>query len=350
MFPESFVEIWLERLTRPGDYILDPFCGRGTTPFQALLMGRKAVGVDVNPVAYCVTRAKTNAPSIGLIRRRLTVLKRQFQPDLWERQRNDLPTFFRWAYRPQTLRQLLYLRSRLRWMMSDVDCFIAGLTLGSLHGEKSVSASYLSNQMPRTISTKPAYSVKFWKERRLRPPDRDAFQILRQRLDYRFGSTPPNGRAIVLQMDMRELPRSKHLLPRISCVITSPPYLDVTSFEEDQWLRLWFLGGPPHPTYRRISKDDRYENPGAYWSMITDMWRTLGLILANNADVVIRLGSKGGTPRHLVDALIASSAVCKRRVRLVDHEMSAITNRQTDAFRPGSTGCMLEVDCHFRMI
>ena len=24
-----------------------------------------------------------------------------------------------------------------------------------------------------------------------------------------------------------------------------PPYLDVTHFEEDQWLRLWFLGGPP---------------------------------------------------------------------------------------------------------
>lgn len=35
----------------------------------------------------------------------------------------------------------------------------------------------------------------------------------------------------------------------VRCVITSPPYLDVTNFEEDQWLRLWFQGGPPKPTW-----------------------------------------------------------------------------------------------------
>ena len=350
MFPETFVETWAERLTRPGDYVLDPFCGRGTTPFQALLMHRKAVASDINPVAYCVTRAKTNAPPIATVRRRLTGLQRGFRPNAWEDHRKQLPTFFRWAYNPATLRQVVYLRSRLRWRDSDVDCFIAALTLGSLHGESSISPSYLSNQMPRTISTKPAYSIRFWMERGLRAPVRDAFAVLRQRLDYRYESEPPNGRAIVWQMDMRELPRARRMLPRrIACVITSPPYLDVTSFEEDQWLRLWFLGGPPHPTYRKISKDDRHENPDAYWRMIADMWRTLGLILAPKADVVVRLGGKGSAPERLIEALTASSAVSRRRVRLVSHETSEIRNRQTDAFRPGSKGCILEVDCHFRV-
>jgi len=350
MFPEAFVETWVERLTKRGEYVLDPFCGRGTTPFQALLMGRRAVASDINPVAYCVTRAKTNAPSIGTVRRRLTVLEQEFKSPAWEEQRKSLPRFFRWAYSPATLRQLVYLRSRLRWRDSDVDCFIAALTLGSLHGESSISPSYLSNQMPRTISTKPAYSIKFWKERGLRPPDRDTFELLRGQLDYRFASDPPPGRALVWQMDMRELPRAKRLLPRrIACAITSPPYLDVTSFEEDQWLRLWFLGGPPHPTYRKISKDDRHENPDSYWRMVADMWRSLGQILAPRSDVVVRLGGKGATPDHLVSALTASSAVSKRCVRLVTHETSTIKNRQTDAFRPGSKGCILEVDCHFRM-
>src|SRR5258705_2335387 len=46
------------------------------------------------------------------------------------------------------------------------------------------------------------------------------------------------------------------------CVITSPPYLDVTNFEEDQWLRLWFLGGPPYPTRHRLASDDRHMQEG----------------------------------------------------------------------------------------
>ena len=133
-------------------------------------------------------------------------------------------------------------------------------------------------------------------------------------------------------------------------MITSPPYLDVTSFEEDQWLRLWFLGGPPHPTYNKISKDDRHGSPTAYWRMITDMWRTLGLVLAPKADIVVRLGGKGFTPEHLVEALTASGAVSKRPVRLISHETTTIKNRQTDAFRPGSKGCKFEVDCYLRMI
>jgi hypothetical protein len=350
MFPETFVETWVERLTRPGEYVLDPFCGRGTSPFQALLMGRRAVASDVNPVAYCVTRAKTNAPPVASVRRRLTTLEREFKPSSWEGNRKQLPPFFRSAYSPMTLRQVIYLRSQLRWRDSDVDCFIAALTLGSLHGESSISPSYLSNQMPRTISTKPAYSIKFWKERGLRPPVREAFDLLRRQLEYRYESEPPSRRAMVWQMDMRELPRARSMLPqRIACVITSPPYLDVTSFEEDQWLRLWFLGGPPHPTYRKVSIDDRHENPAAYWRMVADMWRTLGLVLAPKSNVVVRLGGKGQAPDRLIGALTASSVVGRRRVRLVSHEISEIKNRQTDAFRPGSKGCLLEVDCHFRM-
>ncbi len=69
------------------------------------------------------------------------------------------------------------LREELDWKKSRVDNMIAALVLGSLHGE-SASKRYLSNQMPRTISTKPRYSVKFWKDRDLVAPERDAFEVL----------------------------------------------------------------------------------------------------------------------------------------------------------------------------
>src|SRR5260370_33378460 len=58
MFPESFASTWIERLTKPGEVVLDPFSGRGTTAFQALLMRRRAIACDVNDVASWPRRAK----------------------------------------------------------------------------------------------------------------------------------------------------------------------------------------------------------------------------------------------------------------------------------------------------
>jgi hypothetical protein len=350
MFPESFAEDWISRLTRRGDVVLDPFCGRGTAPFQALLMERKSVGCDVNPVAYCITRAKTNAPSIASVRRRLTILDHQFRPVDWVSSVEAMPEFFRLAFSRGTLGQLLYLRSQLRWHRSDTDCMIAALVLGSLHGESHRSPWYLSNQMPRTISTKPAYSVRFWKERGLLPPERDAFEVIRGRLAYRYESDPaPRGQVLVSQLDMRDLPRLVGLPEKIKCVITSPPYLDVTNFEEDQWLRLWFLGNSPHPTYQRISQDDRHERPERYWGFIGDMWRSLGLVLARNANIVIRIGACGVAPERVVEMLSACTAFAKRKVTLVSHSVSELRRRQTDSFRPGSKGCRFEADCHYCM-
>ena len=121
MFPESFVEKWVARLTRPGDAVLDPFCGRGTAPFQSLLMGRQAIGNDINPVAYCVAKAKTNAPSLSQAKRRLTILEREYVPREWDTERRRLPEFFSYAYSRETLRQIVYLRSRLCWRDSDTD-------------------------------------------------------------------------------------------------------------------------------------------------------------------------------------------------------------------------------------
>ena len=35
----------------PGDLVLDPFCGSGVAPIEAAILGRRAVGVDLNPFA-----------------------------------------------------------------------------------------------------------------------------------------------------------------------------------------------------------------------------------------------------------------------------------------------------------
>jgi hypothetical protein len=346
MFPESFAQEWIENLSKPGDLVLDPFSGRGTAPFQALLSGRRAIGSDVNPVAFCLTQAKTNAPAAATLKRRITLLERQFVFSEWTGAAGALSEFFQVAYAPGTLRQLLYLRQNLRWRSSRVDCMLAALTLGSLHGESERSPSYVSNQMPRTISTKPDYSVRFWRKHGHVAPERELFGFLRSRVDFRYESDPPSVRGKAYECDFRNLAeRLGQSRPKL--VVTSPPYLDTTNFEEDQWLRLWFLGRPPKPTYRELSKDDRHERPESYWRLVGDVWRMLGRVMAKRSHVVIRMGGKKLTPDGIVAGLTANSCFSGRKVELVHSEVSVLRKRQTHAFRPNAPGGGYEVDCCF---
>lgn len=45
-------------LTRPGELVVDPYCGSGTTLLEAALLHRRAVGVDLNPLAVLIARVK----------------------------------------------------------------------------------------------------------------------------------------------------------------------------------------------------------------------------------------------------------------------------------------------------
>jgi hypothetical protein len=355
MFPEAFVAHWVDKLTKPNDLVADPFSGRGTAPFQSILMGRAALATDINPVAYVLSRAKTNAPSKTSVAERVRELDTQFHEskqspehyaDAHERFGSSTE-FFELAFAPKTLRQLEYLRSTLRPLDDDTDCMVAGLVLGALHGECS-SQRYLSNQMPRTISTKPAYSVRFWAQHGFTAPDRDVFRVLREAIDFRYATGRPRRKAAVHLGDMRELPR-KTRPGRAKLIITSPPYLDTTSFEEDQWLRLWFLGGLSQPTKGLVSRDDRLVTRDAYWRLIADLWRTAGFLLEPAGHIVIRIAGKGLGSKELCDGLEGTSTLSGRRVRLRNMEVSPIERRQTDAFRPGSTGRRTEVDCHFQV-
>lgn len=57
-FPYALPEWFIKLFTRPGDMVLDPFMGSGTAVFAALNMGRKAIGIDINPEYYNLVLGK----------------------------------------------------------------------------------------------------------------------------------------------------------------------------------------------------------------------------------------------------------------------------------------------------
>lgn len=58
-FSPQFVATAIESLSKPGDMVLDPYMGGGTTIVEAMVRNRRVVGCDLNSLAVFVTKAKT---------------------------------------------------------------------------------------------------------------------------------------------------------------------------------------------------------------------------------------------------------------------------------------------------
>jgi hypothetical protein len=54
-----FVRAAIEAFSKPGDLVLDPFMGGGTTLVEAMALGRDAVGIDISELAAFVSEVKT---------------------------------------------------------------------------------------------------------------------------------------------------------------------------------------------------------------------------------------------------------------------------------------------------
>jgi len=352
MFPPEFARSILLRTTEPGDLVLDPFSGRGTTVLEALINNRNGIACDINPVAAIISEAKARPPKLDWILNRIGVLESNYKAarrTLLEPEAESLPEFFRYAFHPETLLQILFLRKALSWARSNTDVFIRALCLGHLHGECNRSPNYFSNQMAHTIAMKPRYAIRYWKTHDLLAPERNVFDILSKKASYRLDAKIADRQGVVKRIDVRKAGCAfQKYSAQVAAVITSPPYLDVTNFEEDQWLRLWFVGGQPRPTYGLISKDDRHDNSARYFEFLTQAWTGIAPLIRRKAIITCRIAAKKITPKELAIRLIQSfSAVWPKGGLIGPPTQTALNNRQTDTFLPGTTGCISEYDFSF---
>ena len=345
MFPPHFVQRYVLAFTNPGEVVFDPFSGRGTTVFESLLLGRRAFGLDINPVAACVSAAKANPPHPRSVLRRIDRLRALFGV----RESVDVPKsdFFDACFSPDTLRQICFLRAELQWTVSKVDRFIAAVALGCLHGESHKSQNCFSNRMPRTISTKPDYSVRWWKANGCVAPQRDVFEILKRQIAFRFSKGVPELTGEVRLGDVRSASSMfRRIRGKVKLVVTSPPYLDTTDYGEDQWLRLWFLGGGERPK-GRVFADARHESPQTYWAFLKAAWSGMSDLLAPGCTIVIRIGGTSFKSEELENGVIESLRAglgCDGLDTIQPLDVSEIRNRQTNVFRPGTKGRRLEYD------
>lgn len=80
--PHEAVQGYIDHYTCPGELILDPFCGSGSTALAALLLGRKAVAMDASPAAAFITRFYLDQCDPDDLKERFTKLCRSVAPEM----------------------------------------------------------------------------------------------------------------------------------------------------------------------------------------------------------------------------------------------------------------------------
>jgi len=247
MFPAKVAHHFIQRFSNPGDVVLDPFSGRGTTVLQARVEGRKAVCNDLNPLAYVLSRAKVDPPSWDEINALLDGLERAYIRG--KHPAPDVSPDIQMLYHQNTLKQLCFVRERLlskaitSWSRDEL--MLAGALAGIMHGSwrRDDSSQYLSISMPNTFSMSPTYVEKFIRENSLRTIDQDVFGRLRDKIARLYLDDVSGAPGKAHYADAATLLGGSKIKPgSIDLIVTSPPYLQVVNYGTANWIRLWLLG------------------------------------------------------------------------------------------------------------
>lgn len=289
-----------------GKIVFDPFCGRGTTIYAARKLGTPSFGFDTSPIAAAVAQAKLAKSTVDEV---LALGEK-----LIGRTPKEIPetSFFKQAFSERALYQICSLREGLiaNKALCDTTAILRAVALGCLHGpmiKSSATPSYFSNQMPRTFASKPDYSVRFWDNRNLLPPDLSIIDVIKKKLSRISDlNTDPHGNPKDVKCaDSRWISNFSDI-PKPGLIITSPPYYGMRTYVQDQWLRMWFLGGPEKIEYEN-EKQVCHSSQDEFTSDLAKVWKNIHQSSDDDAHLYVRFGAipsvKCNAKRLLIESL-----------------------------------------------
>lgn len=295
MFPPSFAYNAVKGLTRCGETVLDPFCGRGNGPFTATVLKRPALGIDLNPVAWLFTAVKLQpeANPDRLIKRLREIANSSRRQD-----RRGHSRFERMAWSPKVRAFLKSARRELDWKESVTDRTLMAFV--ALHMQDKIGAG-LSNVLWPTIACSPRYAVTWWTTNGFdRPPDVDPVDLLEDKISRRYlYGIPKQATGSAFLCDARDALQSHDTL-NAGLLITSPPYNGVTDYWNDHWIRLWILGNKMKKDWKRSAK---HENSDNYKELILGVFSHARRHLKGDAAILVRSDLRRQTARTCLKIL-----------------------------------------------
>ncbi len=236
--PRFFVSL----LTKPGDFVYDPFCGRGTTLIESALLGRNVIGNDINPLSRIIVLPRLEIPEICEISE--TLQKIPMNPkacaDI------DLSMFFH----PRTEAEIVsikdYLSVRARAGEEDkVDRWIRMVATNRLTGHSPGFFSVYT--LPPNQAVTPERQTAINKQRGQIPQYRDTRTLIMKKSQSLLSRVSRSElkrlreAASEARVSSTHASETQHLIQgeNVSLVVTSPPFLNVVQYSSDNWLRCW---------------------------------------------------------------------------------------------------------------
>ncbi len=243
-FKPQLPRFFIERLTDDSDVVYDPFSGRGTTVLEAALLGRNIAANDVNPLSRILSRPRISPPTIEEIAHRLDRIRYTKK----NRSGISLSMFFH----EKTLQEILslrkYLLSRASSGLEDhVDRWIRMVATNRLTGHSKGFFSVYT--LPPNQALSPESQKKINAVRKQKPEYRDTKTIILKKSRQLFRDLAESDRRRLRRCaktaqfitDDARLTRSLKS-GSVRLTVTSPPFLDIVQYANDNWLRCWFNG------------------------------------------------------------------------------------------------------------
>jgi hypothetical protein len=233
-FIPQLVEELLARYFRPGQHVLDPFAGSGTTLVQALESGLDATGVDVAAFNCLLMDVKTRSYNPFVLEQEL----RSAHARVGELAKGRLPEYVRRWYAPQAARELLGFRS----LIDDYEYADVLRVVLARAARSARRTTHFDLDFPRAPQLEPYWCHKHRRECR---PVETASQFLRRYTLDTLGRLKEFSRvraretkATVMHVDARMESFSR----RFDGVLTSPPYPGLIDYHEQHRYAYELLG------------------------------------------------------------------------------------------------------------
>ena len=291
-FKPQLPQFFISRLSKPGDAVYDPFMGRGTTPLEAHLLGRKPIGNDINPLSLALLEPRLAPPTLEEISARLdlidlTVAQEQFP---------DLEVFFH----PDTLKQVIALKEHLLRRSSageldPVDRWIRMVAINRLTGHSTGFFSVYSLPPNQAVSIQSQRKINLARNQVPEP------KSIAPRIFRKSASLLKDWHGLRAEhkvLDLQSILTTQHAnhaigIPSnaVQLVVTSPPFLDVVNYQTDNWMRCWFLGIDSAAVDIAQLRDTT-----AWQAMMTAVLRDLKRVLKPGGYVAFEVGEvRGGS-------------------------------------------------------